>query len=317
MTNGFRILIVDEVHPILMQILDSKGIEYQYKPEWTRKEAQASIREFQCLVLRSKFRVDRTFLQNATHLKLIGRAGAGLDNIDLEAAKERGIAVFHAAKGNSAAVAEHTIGMILMLLNKLGAADLSVRNGSWDREAFRGTELGSKTVGLLGYGNMGQAVAKRLQSFGCEIIAYDKYLEDFPDSYARKVSLQVFQEKTQILSLHIPLTSETQNMVGQNFLAGFQKLDFLVNTSRGQIVPTADLLKLLETGFLKGAALDVLADEPPPTEGEKISPIYQTLFRRSDVILSPHVAGWSLESYEKISVVLGNTLIQLIDELKN
>lgn len=315
--TDFKILIVDEVHPVLMEILASNKIAFEYQPDWDRSEAEKAIPGFQGLVIRSKFKVDRAFLQKASNLRLIGRAGAGLDNIDLEAAQALGIQVFHAAKGNADAVAEHTVGMMLMLLNKLAAADQSVRNWQWDREAFRGQELGGKTVGIIGYGNMGQALAKRLQSFGCKVIAYDKYLKTFPNSFARKVTLALLQEEAEILSLHIPLSHETRDYVNGTFLHSFQKLGFLINTSRGQIVPIPDLLHLLETGFLNGAALDVLADEPPVGRGEKLSPIYETLFRRSDVILSPHVAGWSLESYEKISLVLGNTLISHIDQIKN
>lgn len=317
MSLSFKILIVDQVHPALMEMLASKGIAYEYCPNLGRPEVEAAISGFQGLVIRSKFKVDGAFLQKARHLRLIGRAGAGLDTIDMEAATSHGIQVVHAAEGNADAVGEHTIGLLLMLLNKLAMADQSVRAGHWDREAFRGIELNGKTVGLLGYGNMGTAVAKRLQSFGCTVIAYDKYLEVFPTPFAQKVTLDELKLESQILSLHIPLTEETRQWVNYEFLSSFQKLDFFINTSRGEIVPIEDLLTLLETGFLKGAALDVLPDEPPTTIDKKLSSKYETLFRRPDVILSPHVAGWSLESYEKISCVLGNRLIYHIGQLKN
>lgn len=312
-----KVLIVDDVHPHLIQNLESAGFEVLYKPDINRSDALQLMSEIQILVVRSKFKIDQSVLENAPELLMIARAGAGLDNVDIALAKLKNIEVFHAAEGNADAVGEHTLGMILCLLSKLASADRSVRAGNWDREKFRGTELKSKTVGLIGYGNMGRAVASRLSSFGCKIIAYDKYLEDWPDQNAERVDLQTLFSDSQILSLHIPLTSETKGWITTGFLKNFQKGLVLINTSRGEIVPLDGICRLLEVGELSGLGLDVLEDEPPLKISGSITPKYQSLFLREDVLLSPHVAGWTIESYVKISEVLAGKILQHFSGLKN
>lgn len=312
-----RLLIVDEVHPSLMKGLAQSKIEFEYRPDWKREDVLLNALKFNGLVIRSKFRVDEELVTGWPTLQLIGRAGAGLDGIDFQATKRQNITVLHAAEGNADAVAEHTIALILMLLHKFPMADASVRGGAWDREAFRSTELKGKTVGLLGYGNMGTAVARRLQSFECEVIAYDKYLPQFPDQNARRVSLDELKAYADLLSLHVPLTEETLGMVDSEFLESFKKLRFLVNTSRGKIVSIGALVKALDRKFLLGAGLDVLPHEPPLKAEMDLSEKYQLFFQRPDVIFSPHVAGWSLESYERISEVLARKLIGFITQKEN
>jgi len=308
-------LIVDDVHPSLIQKLERVGLHVVYKPDFNLANEKALLKQIEILILRSKFQVDEDILSSMPDLTLIGRAGAGLDNIDLEAALKRDIDVVHAAEGNADAVGEHTIGLILGLMSKIASADRSVRSGIWDRERFRGIELKGKTVGLLGYGNMGRAVSSRLNSFGCEVIAYDKYLVQWPDQNAVRVDLKTLMEDSHILSLHVPLTDETQGMVGAEFLKKCRKGLFLINTSRGEIVPIGSIPDMLDDGSLSGVALDVFEEEPPVKNINFISSKYERLFGRDDVLLTPHVAGWSLESYEKISAVLAIKIIDRISQL--
>lgn len=310
-------LVIDDVHPVLIDRLQSGGHIVDYFPEIKPEDIYRLLIDYQGLIVRSKINVDASWLDKGPNLRLIGRAGAGLDNIDIEEANKRGIEVIHAAEGNADAVAEHTLGLILCLLNKINTAHQSIREGNWLREPFRGEELKRKTVGILGYGNMGQAVAKRLIGFGCRIVAYDKYLESFPDWNAEKVDFETFQSETEILTIHLPLTSETRGMIDKAFLQSFQKSLIFIHTSRGPIVPVSDLVDALLTKKVRFAGLDVLENEPPIENFKKISAPYQTLFDLDQVILTPHVAGWSLESYQKISLVLAQKIEGYISSLPN
>lgn len=317
--GGFfmRCLIIDDVHPRLLEGLKRANISVDYQPEIKAAEVHGIIADVEILVVRSKVKIDALFLSGAKNLKCIGRAGAGLDNIDLVEATNRKIQVFHAAEGNADAVAEHTLAMVLMLLNKIMVADRSVRNGEWSREFFRGEELSEKTVGILGYGNMGTAVAARLQAFNCRIIAFDKYRPDWPEKFVERVDWTTFTNQTEILTIHLPLTGETRGMVNQNFINQFQKPIILIHTSRGPIVSLEALLKGFETGKIRYAGLDVLENEPPVEKNKKISSSYQRLFDLDQVIFTPHVAGWSLESYRKISEVLSEKISSWFSSLPN
>jgi D-3-phosphoglycerate dehydrogenase len=217
----------------------------------------------------------------------------------------------HAAEGNADAVAEHTIGLMLALLNRFIPADQSVRSGNWKREAYRGKELNQQTVGLLGFGNMGQAVARRLLAFGCKVLSYDKYIESWPEPKVQRVELSELLSESGVLSLHIPLTPETTGMVNPDFLGRCRKGAFFLNTSRGAIVSMEAMVQHMESGAFSGAAFDVFDQEPPPKKGQRNFEIYERLFARNDVLLTPHVAGWSTESYEKISAVLGRKILAL------
>ena len=305
-------LIVDDVHPILIERLRANGIQVDYQPGFRLESDRSRLEHCDILVIRSKFFVDAEVLAQSSKLRIIGRAGAGLDTIDVQAAENAEITVLHAAEGNADAVAEHTLGLILGLLSKIGSADASVRIGEWKREFFRGLELKHRTVGIMGYGNMGSAVAARLSTFGCRVLAYDKYLDALPDGNAIQVDLEVLQKEADIISLHIPLTLETKGWIDRHFYRKCRKGVILINTSRGPIVPVADLVQELEGGWVGGAGLDVLEHEPPSSADQEFSSLYERLFMRSDVLLTPHVAGWSLESYEKISMVLANKILSVL-----
>ena len=247
-------------------------------------------------------------LDSCPRLKFIGRAGAGLDNIDTDYAQLRNIEVFHASEGNRTAVGEQTIGLILSLLNNITRANTEVKNKVWLREENRGHELASMTVGLIGYGNMGKETAKRLSSFGCKIITYDKFKRNYSCKNAEQVSLEVLQEKSDIISLHIPLNDFSKNWVDASFFNAVSKPFWLINTARGEIVKLKDLNAALASGKVRGAALDVLENEKLATLTPDEISVFEELAQNPNVILTPHIAGWTFESYKKISLVLGQKI---------
>jgi len=299
-----KVLIIDEMHESICPLIEGIGYLPVYSPKITREEILQEIGEYEGLIIRSKTIIDEELLNKAVHLKFIGRAGAGLDQIDVTAVESRNISIFNAPEGNRDALGEHTVGLLLALTNKIVIADKEVRTFSWNREKNRGFEIGELTIGLFGYGNMAKAFAKRLKGFGCKIFAYDKYKTGFSDEYVKEATLEELQKIADVFSLHTPLTNETKGLINQRFLEKFNKNIWLVNTSRGEIVPTKDVLTLLESGKLKGAALDVLENEKMNGLTIKEHQIYKALFERNNVVLSPHVAGWSFESYKKINEVL-------------
>ncbi|GAB4028194.1 2-hydroxyacid dehydrogenase [Spirosoma gilvum] len=303
------ILIADEMHPSLFAMLTEAGFQYDYQPKISRAELMTALEPFEGLIIRSKTTVDHELLSHAPNLQFIGRAGAGLDLIDLEAAEERGIAVFHAGAGNRDAVAEHTVGMLLALLANILKADREVRQGIWDREGNRGYELGSMTVGLIGYGNNGRATAKRLSGFGCRVLAYDKFLTNYGDAFAEEATMDQIIADADIISLHIPLTDETRMWINDEFISQVAKPFYLNNIARGEIVSLAAVVRGLESGKIRGATLDVLENE----KLAKLTPDQQATFdylRQSNrVILTPHVAGWTHESYVRINEVLVRQLV--------
>lgn len=299
-----KILIADQMHPSLFAMLDSQGWAYDYQPDFRRNDIISCLAGYDGLMIRSKTRIDEELLTQATRLRFIARAGAGLDLIDLVATERLGITLFHAGTGNRDAVAEHTVGMLLMLFNNLNRADREVRQAIWDREGNRGVELMGKTVGLIGYGNNGSATAQRLSGFGCRVLAYDKYREGYTDHYAEEGTLADIQREADVLSLHIPLTEVTQNLVNESFIAGFQKPFYLINVSRGEIVDSAAVVQAMKDSKILGACLDV-------QENEKLSKLTNPqqeafdYFRNSTrTILTPHIAGWTHESYVRINEVL-------------
>jgi D-3-phosphoglycerate dehydrogenase len=299
-----KILVVDPMHPSLLPLLEGKGLAADYRPELTKEEIMAIVGDYDGLVVRSKVAINEDFLQQAGGLKFIARAGAGMDQIDVDAAGKKGIALLNAPEGNRVAVAEHAIGMLLCLFNKLHLADRQVRAGVWDREGNRGLELLGKTVGIIGYGNTGRELARRIGAFGCRVLAFDKYIGDFSDKHAQQRTLAAIFEESDIVSLHVPLSSETLGWVNKSFLEGFRKNIFLINTSRGEIVPLADLVWALESGRVQGACLDVLENEKLKTLTTAQKEAFDYLAASDRVLLSPHVAGWTHESYVKINQVL-------------
>lgn len=304
-----NILIVDDLHPIFIEQVEALGYTCNYQPLIKLDEVLAIIPDYEGLMVRSKFQVDRAFLDAAINLKFIARAGAGMDNIDEAYAAEKGIVLVNAPEGNRDAVGEHAIGMLLSLMNNLNRGDAEVRAGLWQREANRGYELKGRTVGIIGYGNMGQSFARKLKGFEVEVIAYDKYKTGFSDAYAREVSMEEIVKHSEVLSLHVPLTPETKGLVNDEYLFHFRKPIFLLNTSRGKVVQTQAVLNAIKQGKILGAGLDVLEVEKFPALGEQ--PWFEELRQSGNILLSPHVAGWTFESYRKISEVMAQKIKNL------
>ena len=294
-----QVLIVDEVHPSMAEGLTKLGFEVETRLGLSVDEFRRILPEYTGLVIRSKFKITAETLES-TQLSFIARAGAGLDLVDLDACLAHGIAVFAANEGNSDSVAEHVIGQILSLAHKLHTSDTEIRHGLWERDGNRGFEIKGKTIGIIGYGNMGKAVASRLSGFGLRILAYDKYAPsvDFP------ASLEQIFEEADILSLHIPLTSETRGLVTPSFIESFKKPILLINSSRGPISPLEPLLQGLRSGQIRGLALDVLPNEKLSTWSPVEKEIFTEIAAYPATIFSPHVAGWTTESYFKINEVL-------------
>jgi D-3-phosphoglycerate dehydrogenase / 2-oxoglutarate reductase len=304
-------LIIDAMHESLLPMLKEIGWDSDYRPGITRGEVQAIHQGYQGLIVRTKMNVDRDLLGENPTVRFIGRAGAGLDNLDLDYLDGKGIHVLHASEGNRDAVGEYTVGALLALMRNLPRADREVREFIWERERNRGEEIMGKTVSIIGYGNMGHALARRLIGFGCNVLAYDKYKTLYSDQYVREVSLERIFSETDILSLHIPLTGETRNMVSSGFIARFEKNFILVNTARGEIVSLEDLVQAMNSGKVRGAVLDVLENERLKTLSDAQLTAFNSLKERSNVILSPHIAGWTFESHVKINVALVSKISNL------
>lgn len=289
-----------------MEIAESKGYTCDYHPDFKLADALAVIGNYEGLAIRSKFEVDKAFMDAAPNLRFITRAGAGIDNIDGDYAAQKGIEIYNAPEGNSDAVGEHAVGMLLALMNKFNIGNLEVRDGKWLREENRGYELKGRTVGIIGYGHMGQSFARKLSGFEVNVIAYDKYKTGFSDRYTREVSMEEIVKHSDILSLHVPLTAETQYLADDEYFFHFKKPIFFINTSRGKTAKVRSVLNAIEQGKIIGAALDVLEVEKFPALGEQ--EWYADLCKTNKVILTPHVAGWTFESYRKISEVLAGKL---------
>nr|WP_121270662.1 2-hydroxyacid dehydrogenase [Pedobacter schmidteae] len=304
-----RILIVDDLHASFKEKAIALGYEVDDRPLITRAETMAVIGGYSGIAVRTKFRIDQELMEAAPALKFIARAGAGLDNIDEAFARQKGISLLNAPEGNMDAVGEHAVGLMLSLMNNFRTADTQVRNGVWDREGNRGYELKGRTVGIIGYGFMGQSFAKKLSGFEVNVIAYDKYKTGFSDEYAREVSMEEIVKHSDVLSLHTPLTAETRQMVNDEYLFHFRKPIFFINTSRGEVVHTEAVLKAIEEGKILGAGLDVLEVEKFPALADQNW--YNNLKLSGKVILTPHVGGWTFESYRKISEVLAGKLEEI------
>ncbi|MDM1293517.1 phosphoglycerate dehydrogenase [Sphingobacterium sp. N143] len=305
-----NILIVDDIHEIMLRKFEQAGISYNYQPDIQREDAEKIIADYSGLVIRSKFQVDRAFFELAPNLRFIARAGAGMDNIDDECALQKQVALISANEGNCDAVGEHMIGMLLSLMNNLNRADQQVRSGQWLREANRGYELKGRTVGLIGYGHNGMAMAKKLSGFDVHVLAYDKYRVDYTDQYAQAADMETIYQQADILSFHIPLTAETEGMIDRQYLSRFEKPIFFLLGARGGIVHVPAVLHGLDQGSILGAAFDVLPVEKFPKLAEQHW--YQDLIGRENVMLSPHVAGWTFESYYKLSAVAADKIIRFL-----
>ena len=302
-----KILHIDSNHSLLWNQLQNAGFTNHSDFTSTKEEIEAKIQDYQGIVIRSRFKIDKTFLDKATNLQFIARVGAGLESIDCEYALSKNITLIAAPEGNRNAVAEHALGMILSLFNKLNQADSEIRSGHWNRESNRGYELDGKTVGIIGYGNMGKSFAKKLRGFDADVLCYD-IMENLGDSNAKQASLEEFQQKVDVVSLHIPWTPETDKMVDADFINGFAKSFWIINTSRGKNIVTHDLVSAMESGKILGAGLDVLEYEKLSFETlfqDKNTPeAFQYLLQAKNVILSPHIAGWTFESHERLAQVI-------------
>lgn len=305
------ILIIDDVHEILVHELQKAGYNVIYKPLSERNEILQLVHNIYGLVVRSKTPIDKELIDVATGLRFIARAGAGIDNIDCDYANTKNIMVFNAGEANADAVGEHTIGMLLSLFAKINKADAEVRELKWDREGNRGVELSGKTIGIIGYGNTGSAVAKKLRGFNMKILAYDKYLKNYGNEYVHECTLQEIFDATDIVTLHVPLTAETRQMVNEVFINSFNKPIYLLNLSRGEVIDTMHLIQAMQSNKVLGVALDVLENEKPASFNENEKTWMKYLTQSNKTVLTPHIAGWTKESYFKISEVLLRKVLAL------
>ncbi|GEP50202.1 2-hydroxyacid dehydrogenase [Flavobacterium noncentrifugens] len=308
-----KILHIDSNNPIMLEQLQQAGFINDEDYTSSKAEIEAKIYNYQGIVIRSRFKIDKTFLDAATNLQFIARVGAGLESIDEPYAAEKKIQLIAAPEGNRNAVGEQALGMILSLFNKLNNADREIKSGHWNREANRGHELEGKTVGIIGYGNMGKSFAKKLRGFDVEVLCYD-IQENVGDANAKQVSLSELQQKSEVLSLHIPWTPQTDKMVNTDFINAFAKPFWLINTSRGKNVVTSDLVEAMKSGKVLGAGLDVLEYEKLSfetlfTEGE-IPEAFQYLLNSKNTLLTPHIAGWTFESHVKLAQVIVDKIKQ-------
>ncbi|WP_432412451.1 2-hydroxyacid dehydrogenase [Rasiella sp. SM2506] len=307
-----KILHLDQNHPLLLDQLEQAGFSNYENYTASKQEIEKIISKYEGIVIRSRFKIDKTFLDAATKLKFIARVGAGLESIDIPYAENKGVKLFAAPEGNRNAVGEHTLGLLLALLNKLNTADQSVKTGHWQREAHRGIELDGKTVGLIGYGNMGKAFAKKLKGFDCTVLCYD-IKEEVGDRNATQVALKTLQEMADVVSLHTPWTPLTDSMVNSEFIEAFQKPFWLLNTARGKNVVTAAVVSAIESGKILGAGLDVLEYEKLSFESlfsDDMPSEFKKLIAMPNVILTPHIAGWTVES----NIKLAQTIAEKITE---
>lgn len=315
-----KILHIDSNHPILLEILEREGFINEMDFTSSKEAIESKINDYDGVVIRSRFKIDKTFLDKAAHLKFIARVGAGLESIDCEYAIQKGIELISAPEGNRNAVGEHALGMLLSLFNKLNQADKSVKSGKWERERHRGFELEGKTVGIIGYGNMGKSFAKKLKGFDVNEVVFYDIQSGLEDENARQVSLEELQQKADVLSLHTPWTPLTDKMINTDFINQFAKPFWLINTARGKNVVTKDLVEALKSGKILGAGLDVLEYEKLSFENmdvEKIPEELKYLFKADNVILSPHIAGWTFESHKKLAQTIADKILKCKNKNKS
>jgi D-3-phosphoglycerate dehydrogenase len=308
-----KVLFVCTPHCVLQQMLEKAGFGCEMHSCMSITEVKKIIQNYCGIIVNSRYTLDRDFMDAATNLSFIGRIGAGMESIDVAYAKSKGIKCFNSPEGNRDAVGEHALGMLLMLLNRLNLADREVREGKWIREENRGHEIKNKTVAIIGYGNMGSAFAQRLRGFDANVIAYDKYKTNFSNEFVTEASMADVFEKADIVSMHVPLTEETRYLVNETWLQSFSKNIYLINTARGKVVDTAGLVKCMQSGKVKGAALDVIEFEGAGFETMDFASLpesFQYLTALEKVVLSPHIAGWTQESKLKLSSVLADKIIK-------
>lgn len=304
-----RILLLDKNHPLITEQLLAKNFILEEDFSSSYDEVCAKIEHYDGIIIRSRIPLDKNFLEKAKNLKFIARVGAGMENINIPVAENLGIQLINSPEGNRDSVAEHVVGMLLILMNRLFIASQEVKNGIWLREENRGDELLGKTVGLIGYGNMGKATAKRLSGFGCTVIFHD-ILPDLSDEFATQVSLEELKERAEVVSLHIPLTEQTYYLVDDLFISEMKNNFYFVNTARGKNVETKSLVEAIKAGKVKGACLDVLEYEKSSFENlETENEDLQYLLESVKVIVTPHIAGWTVQSKEKLAQVIVDKIV--------
>jgi len=309
-----KILLLDDNHPLLKEQLEQARYTCEEDFSSSKASVEEKLHQYDGIVIRSRFKIDKNFIDKGANLRFIARVGAGLESIDTDYAKQKGIKLIAAPEGNRNAVGEHTLGMILSLFNHLNRADQQIRQGKWLREANRGIELDGKTVGIIGYGNMGEAFAKKLRGFDVEVLCYD-IKANVGDANAKQVSLAKFQEKADLISIHTPHNEQSFQMINESFINGFKKPFYLFNTGRGTAVVTSDLVKGLESGKVLGAGLDVLEYEKTSFENlfenDTLPEAFNYLIQADNVLLSPHVAGWTVESKIKLAQTIVDKILSM------
>lgn len=297
-----KALVTDSVHEILIKQLEAAKVEVEYLPKISDEEVRRRVGDYEILIINSKVTVDKEMFELGKKLKIVGRLGSGMEIIDQKAARERGVVCLNSPEGNRLAVAEHCVGLLFNLANRISAAHLALKQGVWDREGHRGRELAGRTAGIVGFGNTGSETAKRFAALGIQVLAYDKYKDGFSSQEVSQATMEEIYERADIVSLHLPYTSETHHLANASFFERFEKEIWFLNTSRGAVTKTADLLSALETGKILGAGLDVFEEEGDPAFFE--NPIHKELMERGNVLLTPHIAGWTVESKYKLAVTL-------------
>jgi D-3-phosphoglycerate dehydrogenase len=308
-----KVVFIDTVHPILAERLSKLGYLCEDATNYNDLEVKETIKDAFGIVIRAKFKLDEYFLKSSINLGFIARSGSGLENIDLDYCNQHNIAVFNSPEGNRNAVAEHGLGMILSLFNRLNKGDQEVRKGIWNRNDNRGIELDGKTIGIIGFGNNGSAFAKKLEGFDCKVLAYDKYKKNFSNRNVNEASMEEIFTQAEVLSFHVPLTQETNQLFDEAFIEKFHQPFYLLNLARGKIVHTKSLVEGLKSGKVLGACLDVLEYEPSDFSSfftNQLPEELRFLFQQQNVLFSPHVAGWTTESYYKLSEVLATKIEQ-------
>ena len=304
-----KILLLDKNHPLITEQLSEKGFVLEEDFSSSYEQVLEKIHLYEGIIIRSRIPLDAHFLEKAKNLKFIARVGAGIENIDISKAQELGIKLINSPEGNKDAVAEHVIGTLLVLMNRLFISSNEVKKGIWLREENRGEEILGKTFGIIGYGNMGKALAKRLSGFGCKTIFYD-IKPNLSDEFATQVSLQELQENADILSLHTPLTEDTLYMIDEEFISKMKKIFYFVNTARGKNLKTSALVNALKSGKIKGACLDVLEYEKTSFENlETKNEDLEYLLNSEKAIITPHIAGWTHESKIKLAQVIVDKIL--------
>jgi len=307
-----KILITDEVDPLLTKLLSKHNLYYEFNLNDSEEELLKIINQFEGLIVRNRLKINSEFLNKSKNLKFIGRYGSGMESIDLETANKLNIRCFNSAEGNANSVGEHCVGILLSLFHNIYNGANQVRKNVWQRESNRGIELEKKTIGIIGYGNTGQAFAKKLQGFNCQILSYDKYKQGFGDKYVTESNMESIYDNCDIISLHVPLSNETQHLINTKFIDKMKKPFYLLNTSRGSVISNKDLVKGLDNKQILGAALDVIENESFKFNSIHPDSNFTYLVNCKNVIITPHIAGLSKESNKKLSEVLINKILKLV-----